>query len=79
MTTWFQVPGQGSPMGMGILPCENNFDCQNHTTLKNGSVPWTTGKISSSSAGNLVCDPFRKKCVMKEKFEKEDYWWIGVL
>jgi len=84
---WFNVPGQNCPVALGGVPCNSNIDCEIAVNelcpvLNNGPVPWTTGKIASSSAGNIRCDPFRNVCSMYEKFdfEKEnENWVIGVL
>jgi hypothetical protein len=82
----FKVSGQGCPVALGATSCETDFDCDTAAldmgcgSLSSQYMPWNSGKIASSSAGNLRCDPFRKVCGMVEKFEiSEEKWWIGVI
>ena len=95
MSQWFRVPGQDCPVALGGVPCETNLDCQmalSHDTSCQSLLPyqtaglgWSNGGISSSSAGTLKCDPFRKTCGMVEKYEKNEtntseiWGGIGVL
>lgn len=85
---WFKVPGQNCPVALGA-PCEYTSDCNDLARKQTqcfslaaptqSSLGWTnSGAISSSSAGTLTCDPFRKVCGMMEKYEDIDHWWIGV-
>ena len=74
----FRVSGQGSSVALGGVRCEVDLDCKS-PELSTGPVPWTSGKIASSAAGSLGCDPFRGVCVMKEKYEIVDDWWEGVV
>jgi len=74
MSNWFKVPGQGCPVALGSVQCETNLDCAAYAkqnpqcsslSTTGTGLGWTdSGAISSSSAGNLTCNPFRKVCEM---------------
>ena len=74
MSNWFKVPGQGCPVALGGVQCDTNLDCAAYAqqnpqcsslSTTGTGLGWTdSGAISSSSAGNLTCNPFRKVCEM---------------
>lgn len=90
MEPWFRVPGQGCPVALAQIPCNSTLDCTRAAAqypscssllpYQTSGLAWTSGGISSSVAGSLRCDPFRRVCGMQEKYEETlPNWGEGVL
>ena len=72
---WFQVPGQNCPVALGNTPCETSLDSTKSLStnpncgdleIQSSGLGWTSsGAVRNSSAGKMMCHPFRKVCVME--------------